>query len=69
MRAAIAAIQFEHPKLTVTATVNGGDFAVQLDQAIERSRRVMIEAKPIIEANVSSDTANVSSDTRDPRMV
>jgi hypothetical protein len=69
MRAAIAAIQFEHPKLTVTATVNGGDFAVQLDQAIERSRRVMIEAKPIIEANVSSDTANVSSTTRDPRMV
>jgi hypothetical protein len=63
----IAAIQFEHPKLAVTATVEAGDFADQLEQAIERSRRVMIEAKPIIEANTSSDVsseANVSSDTK-----
>jgi hypothetical protein len=56
MRAAIAAIQFEHPKLAVTATVEAGDFADQLEQAVERSRKVMIEAKPIIEANVSSET-------------
>jgi polysaccharide pyruvyl transferase WcaK-like protein len=66
MRAAIAAIQFEHPKLAVTAHVEAGDFADQLEQAIERSRRVMIEAKPIIEANTSSDNANVSSDTKRP---
>jgi len=65
MRAAIAAIQFEHPKLAVTATVEAGDFADQLEQAIERSRRVMIEAKPMIDANVSSE-ANVSSDTKRP---
>lgn len=60
MRAAIAAIQFEHPKLAVTATLSGGDFADHLDQAVERSRRVsMIEAKPIAnEASVPSDTAN-----------
>jgi hypothetical protein len=68
MRAAMAAIQFEHPKLGVTAIVEAGDFADQLEQAIERSRRIMIEAKPMIEANVSStnvssDTANISSDT------
>ena len=71
MRAAMAAIPFEHPKLAVTATVEAaGDFADQLEQAIERSRRVMIEAKPIIEANTSSDTsndaANVPSETKRP---
>jgi hypothetical protein len=59
MRAAIASIQFEHPKLAVTASIQAGDFADQLDKAFERSRKV-IEAKPI-EANVS-DTANVEAD-------
>ena len=54
MRAAMAAIQFEHPKLAVTANVESGDFADQLEQAVKRSR--MIDAKPMIEANVSSDT-------------
>jgi len=58
IRAAIAALQFEHPKLAVTATVEGGDFAFQLDQAIERSRKV-IEAKPMIEAN--SDTTPIET--------
>ena len=61
MRAATAALPHEHPKLAVTTVVNAGDFANQLEQAIERSRRVsptLIEAKP--EANV---TANPSSDT------
>ena len=65
MRAAIAAIQFEHPKLAVTATINSGDFADQLDKAVERSRKVaVIEAKPT-EANVSSE-ANASSNTKRP---
>ena len=61
MRAATAALPHEHPKLAVAMTVNAtGDFAVQLDRAIERSRRVsMIEAKPTIEGSVAS--ANVSS--------
>jgi hypothetical protein len=66
IRAAMAALQFEHPKLAVTATIESGDFAFKLDQAVERSRRVMIEAKPILEGNVS-DTANVS-DTRRPHV-
>jgi hypothetical protein len=68
MRAAIASIQFEHPKLAVTATVESdGDFAFKLDQAVERSRRVlMIEAKPI-EANTSDKSDdNIPSDTRRP---
>ena len=58
MRAAMAALQFEHPKLAVSANIEAGDFAFKLDQAVERSRKV-IEAKPMIEGNV---TANVSSD-------
>ena len=42
MRAAIASIQFEHPKLAVTANIQAGDFADQLDRAVERSRRVLV---------------------------
>ena len=62
MRAAGMALPHEHPKLAVTAMVTNDDFAVQLDRAIERSRRV--EAKPIIEA-----TANVNaSDTTRPHV-
>jgi hypothetical protein len=59
-------------RAAITATVESGDFAFQLDQAVERSRRATIEAKPIIEANTSSDTpsntANVSSDTKRPHV-
>jgi hypothetical protein len=49
MRAATAALPHEHPKLAVTANFQVGDFADQLEQAIERSRKVttMIEAKPV----------------------
>jgi hypothetical protein len=57
MRAATAALPHEHPKLAVTTVVNAGDFADQLERAIERSRT--IEAKPLIEEKVSTD--NVSS--------
>jgi hypothetical protein len=41
MRAATAALPHEHPKLAVAVTVNAGDFAEKLDQAVERSRRVI----------------------------
>ena len=42
MRAAMAAIQFETPRLGVIATtnLNGVDFAALLDRAIERSNGV-----------------------------
>ena len=38
MRAAIAALQFEHPKLGVHVLLDGKDLAERLDAAIERSR-------------------------------
>jgi len=51
-------LQFEYelPRLAVTATVNAGDFADQLEKAVKRSQ--IIEAKPM--TNVSRE--NVSSE-------
>src|SRR5262245_28451926 len=59
MKAAAIAIEYELPRLAVTATINSGDFAVQLDRAIERSRTV-IEAKPI------EDSVSDPSNTKTP---
>jgi hypothetical protein len=44
MRAAIAALQFEVPRLGVIATtnLNGADFAALLDRAIERANGVRV---------------------------
>jgi len=46
VRAAATALPFEHPKLSVTASLNGEDFADQMDKAFQRSAKV-IEAEPI----------------------
>lgn len=46
MRAAIAALPFEHPKLAVVASMDAGPgFAARLEAAIERFHRVL-DAKP-----------------------
>jgi hypothetical protein len=45
MRAAIEALPFEHPKLSVIASLNGGDFADRLEKAFTRSGKV-IEVEP-----------------------
>jgi hypothetical protein len=59
MRAAIAALPFEHPKLAVTVGVNGSQhFAARLEAAIARvSKATIIDARPItsIEDESSND--------------
>jgi len=63
MKAAAIAIEYELPRLAVTANINSGDFAVQLDRAVECSRKV-IEAKPI----EASDNVSDPSDTKRPHV-
>lgn len=52
MRAAIAALPFEHPKLAVVATIPGGNLSARLEAAMIRSgRAIVIDAPPrVIEA-------------------
>jgi hypothetical protein len=58
MRAAAAALPHEHPKLAVTAMVTSDDFAIQLDRAAERSRKV--EAKPITNVTATVSPSNTT---------
>ena len=50
MRAAIAALPFETPKLAVTTNISNENFAAMLDKAIARSRVPQIELKAEPEA-------------------
>jgi hypothetical protein len=49
MRAAMIAIEFELPKLKAAAILYAGNFATQLEKAIERTEPALIEAKVIAE--------------------
>ena len=50
MKAAIAALPFEHPKLSVVTSLHGG-FAAQLEAAMRRAgKSVVIDAKAVTPA-------------------
>ena len=50
MRAAQAAIPFEHPKLAVHAEISGNDLAEKLIRAIQASNKVMnSQSRQVIE--------------------
>jgi hypothetical protein len=58
LRAAIAALPFEHPKLAVTATVSTEGFAAKLEAMMERSRMAAVlraVPAPAIEENKANN--------------
>lgn len=50
MRAAISALNYEAPRLAVTAQITDNDVATLLDQRIARYQRKLIEEQRLIEA-------------------
>lgn len=70
LKAAIEAAPYAHPKLAVTAFIDGADFAHRLERAVERSQPKLIEAKAeptrkVIEAQplLSDQSGPISSRT------
>src|SRR6516164_4608009 len=60
MRAAIAAISFESPKLQATATLQLGlDFATKLDRAVLRSAKVKLVASAPVERPKPTPTVEI----------
>jgi hypothetical protein len=52
MRAAIAALPFENPKLAVSALVNEQDFATMLDRRIARLKEVRLIEQQKVETKM-----------------
>src|SRR6516162_5702952 len=61
MRAAIAALPFESPKLAVTAVVSEQDFATVLDRRLKR-----IEEMKLLEDKVVNGGTTITDGTNDP---
>ena len=68
MKAAAIAIEYELPRLAVTATINSGDLAVQSSRAIEKQNR-MIETKPMIEGSANVSTGDTKSLNGKPTII
>jgi hypothetical protein len=49
IKAAVEALPFVHPKLAMTAMIDGRDFGAKLERAIERSNGRMIEEPKLVE--------------------
>lgn len=62
MRAAISALNYEAPRLAVTAQITDNDVATLLDQRIARYQRKLIEEQRLIEAK-AVDVTNGSHNT------
>lgn len=66
MRAAIAALPFEFPKLAVTAVISEQDFATLLDQRIQNMERInngngrVIEAKPVPQVETTATKPHIN---------
>ena len=71
MRAAMACLPFESPKLAVTAVVTENDIATLLDKRIaklqEMKRAKTIDAKPIIKENAGNADARMPPPIPDRR--
>jgi len=47
LKAACEALPFVHPKLAVTAQIDGGDFAAAMERATKRSAQVLTQPKSL----------------------
>ncbi len=67
MRAAEAALPYVHPKLAVTAIIEGKDIAARLEQAIKRANKARQEPKVINQP--VDDIDAVLGDRPEPRPI
>jgi hypothetical protein len=74
MRAAMACLPFETPKLAVTALIGENDFASLLDRRLENLKRMegkqngkaqptLIETQPVIEAQSTQSKVEIKAPT------
>jgi hypothetical protein len=60
MRAAIAALPFEHPKLSVVANLEGNGFAAELERAWQRTLEAAPELRKLAPCYIEGEVAEGS---------
>src|SRR5262245_64291204 len=58
MRAAAAALPFEHPKLTAVALLRKEDMAVALENAMRRAAKVIEDRSKVVEGEIIQETVS-----------